>query len=160
MKQYILTSVKHRFWKVEKKTKRTSPPTDHLVFFRVRRQNVILHFDVLPVFSKYVRSTCYFFPPPPQFSKILLKWGGGGNAKKYCTVTFLRPPPNRVTKGGVMSTTHCLSCFLGTWTHLGWWSRHCLCPALSRHRRPWEQWHFTMHLPHQSKNHHNKFRLS
>ena len=37
----------------------------------------------------------FFFPPispPPQFSKILLKWGGG-KAKKYCTVTFWRPPP-------------------------------------------------------------------
>ena len=50
--------------------------------------------------EKYVRRTCYFSPPPLQFSKILLKWGG--KAKKYCTVTSLRPPPNRVTKGVVI----------------------------------------------------------
>ena len=67
--------------------------------------------------EKYVRSTCYFFPPPPpfQFSKILLKWGRG-KAKKYCTVTFLRPPPNRVTKGGVMllAIDHWLPCLQGS----------------------------------------------
>ena len=83
-----------------KKIKKDVPPTDHLVFFRVRRQNVILHFDVLPVFSKYVRSTCYFFPPTPQFSKILLKWGGGESKKVLYCYIFTSPPKSGNEGGG------------------------------------------------------------
>ena len=98
-------SVKHRVWKIEKKTKRTSHPTDHPFFFRVRHQNVILHFDVLPVFDVLSAALVTFFPPPLQFSKILLKWGGG-KQKSIVLLHFDVPPPNRVTKGVVMLSTN------------------------------------------------------
>ena len=75
-------------WK--KKSKRTSHPTDHPFFFRVRRQNVILHFDVLPVFDVLSAALVTFFPPL-QFSKILLKWGGESKKVLYCYI--LTSPP-------------------------------------------------------------------
>ena len=64
MYQYILTSVKHRVSKIEKKSKRTSKIKNHPFFLRVRRQNVILHFDV--------------------FTRVFYNRGS------KCTITFLR----------------------------------------------------------------------
>ena len=65
MFQYILTSVNHRVSKIEKKIKKDVQKSKitHL-FFRVRRQNVILHFDV--------------------FTRVFYNRGS------KCTITFLR----------------------------------------------------------------------
>ena len=63
MFQYILTSVNHRVSKIEKKQK-GRPKSKITHFFWVRRQNVILHFDV--------------------FTRVFYNRGS------KCTITFLR----------------------------------------------------------------------
>ena len=50
------------------------------------------------MFSKYVRSTCYFFLPPLQFSAKM----GGGKQKSIVLLHFYVPPPNQVTNGEVI----------------------------------------------------------
>ena len=74
-----------------KKIKKDVPSHRSPIFFRVRRQNVILHFDVLPVFDVLSAALVTFFPPPLQFSKILLKWGGESKKVLYCYI--LTSPP-------------------------------------------------------------------
>ena len=86
-----------------KKIKKDVPSHRSPIFLKGKTSKCNITFWRLTRVWRLVRSTCYLFSPPLQFSKILLKLGGGGGkAKKYCTVTFWRPPPNRVTKGVVI----------------------------------------------------------
>ena len=52
-----------------KKIKKDVPSHRSPIFLRVRRQNVILHFDVLPVFDVLSAALVTFFPPPSNFLK-------------------------------------------------------------------------------------------